>query len=278
MLDRFQPRLNEILSLPTPNIDPSIIRLPDRTRQKPGETWMSYMQRMADIRKRRITQESEYQKTRHDRREKQSLLFHAPSQKGALVFYWELHVSGFRIRNHIPRRDVYEFWGNYANSQKRYESMMDEWDVCTEFDPDARPPSLSDDEDEDPQVTFKAQNIQVVCPHDTVWQEVSPNYQPESTSVAAEKSSDTLDDIARCRYGVCIPPGPYTAFHSNPQLAWQDVQRIIGNEKADIQDPRLQDAVIDMIQCLLNVGTNGTSTIPPNLWDLNPASHCYLLN
>ena len=48
--------------------------------------------------------------------------------------------------------------------------MTDEWDVCTEFDPDAQPPSLSDedDEDRDSQVTFKVQNIQVVRPHDTV--------------------------------------------------------------------------------------------------------------
>jgi hypothetical protein len=279
-LDRFLPKINEILSPPTPNVNPSIIRLPHGTRQKPGETWMSYSQRMADIRKQRISQESEYQKMRRDRRERQSVLFHAPSRKGGLVFHWALHVSGFRIRNRIPHRDVYEFWGNYANSQKRYESTTDEWDVCTEFDPDAQPPSLSDedDEDEDSQVTFKAQNIQVVRPHDAVWQEVSLDYQPESTSVAAEKISDTFDNILRCRYGVCIPLGPYHAFHSNPRLGWQDVQRVIGHEKADVQDPRLQDAVIDMIQCLLNVRTDGTSTIPPNLWDLNPASHCYLLN
>lgn len=279
-LDRFLPKINEILSPPTPNVDPSIIRLPHGTRQKPGETWMSYRQRMADIRKQRISQESEYQKMRRERREKQSVLFHAPSQKGGLVFYWALHVSGFRIRNRIPRRDVYEFWGNYANSQKRYESTTDEWDVCTEFDPDAQPPSLSDedDEDRDSQVTFKVQNIQVVRPHDTVWQEVSPDYQPESTSVAAEKSSDTFDDIVRCRYGVCIPLGPYRAFHSNPRLAWQDVQRVIGHEKAEMRDPRLQDAVMDMIQCLLNIGTDGTPAIPPNLWDLNPASHRYLSN
>ena len=253
------------------------IRLLHGSRQKPGETWKEYFRRVQVIRSDRLQRESTEQKLRCDAREETSKLFRTPTRKGAAVFYWEEHISGFRIRSRVAHKDVYELWGNYANSQKRYDGLVDEWDVCTEFDPDAVAPNNSDEDDDYQDTPFEAQQLQGTIPDAIVWQEVNLNYEPESASTAVE-NTQAFDDIVRYRYGVCIPPGLYPGIHLTNRPEWKEIRRIIGNERAELQDRRLQEATRDIVQCLLDVGKGLVTTIPSLLWDLNQHNHWYLYN
>ena len=50
------------------------------------------------------------------------------------------------MRTHLVRAVVEDDWGNYTNSQWRYDSFFNEWDLATAFDPGA---SAEDDDDKD---------------------------------------------------------------------------------------------------------------------------------
>ena len=69
----------------------------------------------------------------------------------ARVFEWQ-EKKGFLIRCFIPRNLVDTVWYDYARSQKRYNSVLNEWDLCKELEPSARPelhPHGTYDEDDD---------------------------------------------------------------------------------------------------------------------------------
>jgi hypothetical protein len=124
-----------------------------------------------------IERESNEQHSRREDRERKNVSFPTPTRKGTQVFHWEEQGDGVRFRKRIPLRDVYEFWGEYANTQKRYDSITDEWDVCTKFDPGAVSPDVLDEDDEFAIQLYEPINATV--PDGTVWQEVSPGYQAD---------------------------------------------------------------------------------------------------
>lgn len=71
-------------------------------------------------------------------------------QQGASVFRWiEDMYTGERKQNKVGKRKKNKTLRKYAPSQIYYWSYCDEWDVCTDFDPDAIQPEGSDDESRD---------------------------------------------------------------------------------------------------------------------------------
>jgi hypothetical protein len=277
-LVRFLPHTLDIQSdTPLHQRDTALqnIRLPHGSRQKAGETWRMYFERITNIRADRLLRESAEHKARREQRETKNSSFLTPTRKGAPVFYWEEHLTGFRIRTRVPHRDVYESWGRYADSQKRYDSLVDEWDICTEFDPDAIAPDYDADEDDDIDAgtPFQTQQLQTHAPDMAVWEEVSPNYQQESSSAGIQDTGETFDDIVCSRYGLSIPPGSYhrLALASRPEL--KDARRILANEQAPLLDARIADAIRDLVQCLIDIGKGPAKSIPSSLWDLNQHNH-----
>ena len=174
--------------------------------------------------------------------------------------------------------DLYEIWGNYANSQKCYDGLVDEWDICTEFDPDAVIADISDKDDDYQNAPFDRQQLQGTIPDATVWQEVNSNYEPESVSTVIENTQETFDDIICCRYGICIPPSLYHGLRLGNRPEWRETCRIVGNEHAQLRDQRLEEATRDIVQCFLDVEKGLDTTIPSFLWDLNQHNHRYLYN
>jgi len=124
------------------------------------------------------------------------------------VFHWEEQGDGVRFRKQIPFCDIYEFWGEYVNTQKRYDSITDEWDVCTEFDRGAVSPDVLDEDDKIANQLYKP--IDAMVPDGTIWQEVSPGYQAKADYIQYREPPQTLNEIVCCRYGIQICNGPYT--------------------------------------------------------------------
>jgi hypothetical protein len=198
-LHRFLPNKEDIQPSNPPYMPDAAllkIHLLHGSRQKPGETWKEYFRWVQVIQSDQLQCESTEQKLRCGAREETSKLFRTPTRKGAVVFYWEEHVSGFRIRSWVAHKDVYELWGNYANSQKQYNGLVDEWDICTEFDPDAVAPNNSDEDDDYQDTPFKVQQLQGTIPDAIVWQEVNLNYEPESASTTVENTKGRLDNMS----------------------------------------------------------------------------------
>jgi len=146
--------------------------------------------------------------------------------------------------------------------------------VCTEFDPGAVGPDVLDEDDEIANQLYEP--IDATVPDGTVWQEVSPGYQAEANYIQYQEPPQTLDEIARCRYGIQICNGPYTRLQLPEQMDWEKAMRIMGEEDKQVQDKRLEEAIPDMLQWLINIDQAGAANPPASLWDLHPENHLYL--
>jgi len=45
---------------------------------------------------------------------------------------------GFFLHMRVPQGEVNNFWEDFTNSQKKFNSFENEWDLCVEFDPKAQ--------------------------------------------------------------------------------------------------------------------------------------------
>jgi hypothetical protein len=279
-LHKYLPLANELNSphrpLASADATTADVKLPTGSRQKPNEDWRAYFIRKTAQHTNLIEHESNEQRSRRENRERKNISFPTPTRKGAQVFHWEEQGDGVRIRKRIPFRDIYEFWGEYANTQKRYDSITDEWDVCTEFDPGAVGPDVLDEDEDDEVANQLYEPIDATVPDGTVWQEVSPGYQAEADYIQYQEPPQTLDEIACCRYGIQIRNGPYTRLQLAERMDWEKAMRIMGEEDRQVQDKRLEEAIPDMLQCLINIDRTGASDPPASLWDLHPENALYL--
>ena len=104
--------------------------------QRRGEAWPAYFERQKERHDRLAAAESETEKLERLVREESYKLFPVPSTLGTSVFRWIADpFTGFRLRTRVSRRDVPVVWRIYGRAHKKYDSIDDEWDICTEFDP-----------------------------------------------------------------------------------------------------------------------------------------------
>lgn len=112
---------------------------PERnSRQKRGEHWHEFFARMDKRRVAVIEQESLQEKKTRMAREKAQQAHPAPglNSKAPKVFEWEEEEkTGFLLRKAITRSDARDIWRGYTKSQRRYDSTLHEWDLCTALDP-----------------------------------------------------------------------------------------------------------------------------------------------
>jgi len=59
-------------------------------------------------------------------------------------------------------------------------------------------------------------------------------------------------------------------------MDWEKAMRIMGEEDRQVQDKRLEEAIPDMLQCLINIDCTGALDPPALLWVLHPENGLYL--
>ena len=124
-----------------------------------------------------------------------------------MVFQWEL-VDDFRLRINIGHSMASEIWASYPGGQKHYDSFMDEWDICTEFDPTAPPEDdileiHFDDDDGSQDMHMQSYNLPEPNPSAHQTARFMGGDVPQSESLI----SPILDDILQQWYG-------FTCSHS----------------------------------------------------------------
>lgn len=77
-------------------------------------------------------------------RELTALQYQCPESDGAYVFEWEKNSPTGWTRVYVTPERLPQVWAAYANSQKYYNSIHDEWDLSTELDPDATVDNVDD--------------------------------------------------------------------------------------------------------------------------------------
>ena len=129
-----------------------------------------------------------------------------------MVFQWEL-VGNFQLRVNIGHSTASQIWASYPGGQKHYDSFMDKWDICTEFNYTAPP------EDDILEVDFD-DNKGSQDTHRQSFNVPEPNPSAHQTAcflagdVPQSESSvfPILDDILHQRYGfictksICLDP------------------------------------------------------------------------
>jgi hypothetical protein len=116
----------------------------------------------------------------------------------------------------MSKREVDDDWSRYTNTQRQYDSFHNEWDICTEFDPDAYAPEV--DEDEDDHDDTNGNDYDVSNPSTNQLQKYALSIEPpahydtsqdEDEQVVDDSFSltfaDTIADMAYERYGFLNP-------------------------------------------------------------------------
>lgn len=122
------------------------------SRQKRGELWHEFFARMDKKRAAVIEKEDMQMKKARLAREKAQEGHPVPGlrSKAPNVYEWEEdEETGFLLRRAITRSHAQDIWESYSNTQRRYDSILHQWDLCTAMDPQDPKfdPSLYDSDD-----------------------------------------------------------------------------------------------------------------------------------
>jgi hypothetical protein len=278
---------------PTPHSD---------SRQKYGELAAAFLERMRESRMRHMTQETPINKQRREGRE-QAQASHPVPGKGSgapSVFHWEEDPeTGVRMRTRVSRGAVGQFWSSYSNKQRVYDWFHNEWDVCSEFDPETKYPDGEDDDDDDfddfymgntndvPLRILSASESPMNTMHTTrpaPLVERQPTPPPIATSDNMEVSWQVtfhagLLDLLYERYGFLNPGSTNNTVYTSDN-GWHVTRRILGlSNDSDItrallaHDDNLphdhvRQAISFFLQCLLLPN----HAMPAALHNLHPES------
>lgn len=109
------------------------VLLPSNSRQMEGETWKDFFRRADQLVVSYMEHESPPEKQRREVLESAVRAGHPPTAR-ALVYVW-VDVGGFLVRKQIDHHDRLHVWQSFPASQRRFNSIWEEWDLCHELDP-----------------------------------------------------------------------------------------------------------------------------------------------
>ncbi|EEB90094.1 hypothetical protein MPER_11748, partial [Moniliophthora perniciosa FA553] len=111
------------------------------------ENMDTFFQRCETAREKALRVETDSIRQSRLQREKNAESRIAPGRKGAKVFIWDEVEEDVWIRVPAGRDNYSSIWEDYAPTQRRYDSVANEWDLCTLFDGGAEPEVFDDERD-----------------------------------------------------------------------------------------------------------------------------------
>lgn len=120
------------------------------SRQRRGEPWSAFFARMDASRASVIARESSRDTQVRLSREAAQKAHPCPglNSKAPKVFEWiEDDETGFLLRTPLSRSLAQDNWDGYTKKQRRYNSILHEWDLCTELESDGVGRAYEDDDD-----------------------------------------------------------------------------------------------------------------------------------
>ncbi|PSS33998.1 hypothetical protein PHLCEN_2v1961, partial [Hermanssonia centrifuga] len=114
---------------------------------KRGETVFSFLDRQKEVKKAVIAQETCTDRTRRLERERQQESQTVPIKSGPKVWMWKEKADSKWVREFVSVKKLASVWRSTVPSQRVYNSIRHEYDICVELDPDASPTD-SDIEDD----------------------------------------------------------------------------------------------------------------------------------
>ncbi|KAJ3898862.1 hypothetical protein F5879DRAFT_811883 [Lentinula edodes] len=169
-------------------------RLDGGTQPRRQESIFEFLKRREADRVKLISSEGPTARQSRLAREENASKHRPPGRKGARVYYWDL-IEGVRVRTPVGRNNYEDIWERYGQHQKHYDSVADEWDICTELDPDDGPDYPDDSvlDRETEHNTGTASSLAYL-----------ERLHPVSSSSDRVVFNDTVDDVVRHRFGFTL--------------------------------------------------------------------------
>lgn len=238
--------------------------LPMHTRQRVGETLDDHMTRMREAWEDVVAHEGDFARERRLSRERDQEGHPPPGRRGPRVFWWERAEGGHLIRTPMSREEANGVWGELTDSQRRYNSVTDEWDVYEGWDEGGR----------------GTREVVVV---EADWEGMPEAPEPCTPPAFVDTLREELDlelrsrpvqldvdvlDLAGHRYGFVVPEDDEGARPDNPK-SWTLLCGYFGMGRTEGEGvpARLHSALSSFFQSL---HSGGASEMPARCWDLSP--------
>jgi hypothetical protein len=253
------------------------------SRQKRGETWMDFFERLEIRHKRILDVENDEERSARLARQAHAEKFLAPGKKGARVFLWQ-HVDGFLLRTLVNRGDAEELFEDTPHQHMRYNAFENEWDICEEFDPTAQiddaDPFGNDvteyeelgeiPENNPPSITTATAMPAPTNPTmEATRQDIFAMFGREDSHSAAASPTfvGTLDYQLYLRFGFDCE-GTQQPIPSD----WNKTRNILQDLQSGVQDV-YKAAIAEFVVSLLD---QSVDNMPAISWDLSPTSSSFL--
>ncbi|KAJ3870853.1 hypothetical protein F5051DRAFT_341597, partial [Lentinula edodes] len=251
-------------------------RLDGGTQPREREGVFEFLKRREIDRLRKIASESMKDRQSRLQREENASRNMPPGRKGARVYYWDL-VEGVRVRTAVGRNNYEDIWERYGQRQRHYDSVADEWDICTELDPNDEPSYPDDDDDDDDYF---------ILAHSTMGEDTAHNVGtasslaylarllPSSGSDERVVFDEPVDDIVVHRFGFA-PDGRSTdRQYSCPEKIWNSTLLLIGCGRPPIppiRDERTASQLCTFLHDLMKAGRLQQAPRALDLISIRPA-------
>ncbi|KAJ4469377.1 hypothetical protein C8J55DRAFT_492089 [Lentinula edodes] len=210
-------------------------RLDGGSLPRPNEDLLTFIERREAHRLKAIASESSLARQSRLQREENARKDRPPGKKGARVYYWDL-VEGIRVRTAVGRSNYEDIWERYGSRQRRYDSVADEWEVCTDLDPDDVPDYHDldfEDDDDDYFISVQAHMNEQTGHHMGVVSSEAYltrlHSSKDDSSVASIEFPDSIEDVARHRLGFLSQRVPDNRNIVLKSQAWKNVLGLLGS-------------------------------------------------
>ena len=255
--------------------------------QRPGETWQAFFARRDEKNKSRLATESDRQRQQRLSREAAQQNHPLPGKgtSAPVVYHWEKDdATSHRLRIRVTRGTVPSIWNDYAMTQRIYNPHENEWDICTDLDPDAKPEDWDDDDDDfyfphapSPRPASPSSQ-QPTTPPTSSQQTSSSSQQPTTTSLLVHSLATLTPSRAppssvHPHSPMSQPsPAPYltaSAPSSQSVRQWHNEHAEIYNEPSAASSLVIQDDLEDKIYYRYGFVDSGlpTELQPTAKWD-----------
>ncbi|KAJ7016784.1 hypothetical protein C8F04DRAFT_978186 [Mycena alexandri] len=134
---------------------------PKDSAQRENETIYAFFTRRGESNRRKLERENTVERQRRTQRQEHAKKGGLPS-KSACVFFWE-DQGGHYIRQRANRADWDDLWDEYSRSQRRFDPIHNEWDLCALFEQNEPVfgqtyDNLRDEDDDDDDDDFASQH------------------------------------------------------------------------------------------------------------------------
>ncbi|KAJ3911209.1 hypothetical protein F5877DRAFT_23811, partial [Lentinula edodes] len=223
------------------------------------EDLFAFIQRREAHRLKVIASEAASEHQSRLQREENARRDQPPGRKGARVYYWDL-VEGIRVRTAVGRSNYEDIWERYGPSQWRYDSVADEWEICTDLDPDSGCDldSLEDDSDDDYFIPMPSQSNEEAG-HDvgpaSSYAYVARLHPQKDSPTVPISFSEAIEDIAHHRFGFLKRP-----IQDNREIVilprvWKKVLGLLGCGHPPVPDgphDHIELQIINLVMQLLD--------------------------